>query len=185
LARVLLALGRYEEGRGLLRRLLEAAETGQRTGQAIETLVLLAVADYRRGSTAQALAHLRRALLLGEPRGYKRVFLDEGEEMRQLLREGQRRGLASQLAASLGEAGAVAPVRQAATRAALTLPEPLTDREIEVLKLLAEGRSNQEIASRLIVSVGTVKTHTHNIYAKLGTAGRTAAIARARELHLV
>jgi LuxR family maltose regulon positive regulatory protein len=102
-------------------------------------------------------------------------------------REAEGRALLARLAAAAegaGRLGRLAEMRCAPVQAQ-GLVEPLSDRELEILQLLAEGRSNQEIADSLIVAVGTVKTHVHNLFGKLGAESRTQAVARARELHLV
>jgi len=140
-----------------------------------------------------ALDALERALKLGEPEGYARVFIDGGVPMARLLHEAARRGIVTEYTANLLaafelESGAVvAPAtgRKPAIPKPSVLVEPLTDRELEVLHLLAEGLSNREIAQKLFLSPNTVRTHTYNIYGKLGVHSRMQAVARTRELGLL
>ena len=150
------------------------------------------------GDSEGALLALTKCLTLAEPEGYVRVFLDEGVPMAELLRLGKRRGTWSE-----GRLGAYAekllalleqemksqrpPAEQPLSVPAGPSPlvEPLSERELEVLRLVADGLSNGEIAAPLFLAVGTVKAHVHNIYGKLGVQSRTQAIARARELSLL
>jgi LuxR family maltose regulon positive regulatory protein len=189
LARVLLAQsGRDRADRSprepldLLGRLLRAAEEGQRTGSVIEILVLQALAHQMRGDIPAALVPLGRALTLAEPEGYVRVFVDEGPLMAALLEAvaniGTTPGYVRQLLAAFGRGVALAPIRQA-------LVEPLSERELEVLRLLASDLDGPEIARELVVSLHTVRSHTKNIYAKLGVNNRRAAVSRAAEIGLV
>jgi LuxR family maltose regulon positive regulatory protein len=129
------------------------------------------------------LTTLTRALLLGKPEGYVRVFLDEGAPMAKLLRHAGSRGISPKYVAELlsqfdSEIGAAPAAQQ-------PLIEPLTERELEVLRLLADGLSNQDIANKLVVALGTVKTHTASLYRKLAVTSRTQAVARARDLGLI
>ena len=166
----------------LLGRLLHAAEEGNRAGNVIEILVLLAVAHQTRGEDAAALAALERALALAEPEGYVRIFLDEGPPMAALLQAAAERGIATRyvrlLLSALGETEAI-------STATAGLIEPLSDRELDVLRLLATDLGGPGIASELYVSLNTLRTHTRNIYAKLGVNNRRAAVRRARELDLL
>jgi LuxR family maltose regulon positive regulatory protein len=194
LARLLIARFRQErddrairQAIGLLERLLDAAHAGGRMGSAIEILVLLALAHEARGDVARALAPLQNAMDLAEPEGYVRMFVDEGAAMRGLLRHAIAGGVATSYAGRLlpafGEpVGAVSAPVQAGAAA---LAEPLTAREVEVLRLIAAGLRNQEIADRLFVSLPTVKRHIANAYGKLGAGHRTEALARANELNLL
>ena len=189
LARVLLA--RYQAERlsasiseaiGLLERLLRAAEEGRRTGSVIEILVLQALAHQARGDAPAALACLERALTLAEPEGYVRIFVDEGAQMAALLRAAgkkrRRPGLCPSAPGGGRQDGRSAPARQ-------DLIEPLSDRELDVLRLLGSDLDGPDIARELIVSLNTVRTHTKNIYAKLGVNNRRAAVRRAAELGLL
>jgi LuxR family maltose regulon positive regulatory protein len=186
LARLLIAQGNASEAAGLLQRLLEAAEAGGRTLRMIEILMLQALAFQARGDTAWAMTTLERALILAEPGGFIRIFVDEGPPMARLLYEAFARGIASDYARRLLAAFPVAEPEKAdpsKTQALKSeLVEPLSERELEVLELLAEGLTNQEIASRLFLALNTVKAHTRNIYGKLGAHSRTQAVARARAL---
>jgi len=193
LARILLA--RHAAGRdasalgnagGLLRRLLPAAEAGGRAGSVVEILTLLALVHQAEGSTTRALGALDQALILAEPEGYQRVFVDEGRPLLRLLRHAAARGVADEYVRRL------LTVFDAALRpppgprlAAADLVRPLTVREIEILRLMAAGMQNQEIAARLLISTSTVKRHVANAYGKLDVGTRTAAVARANELKLL
>jgi LuxR family maltose regulon positive regulatory protein len=195
LARVLIA--RYTKERddramseavGLLERLLHAAEAGQRTGSVIEILVVQAIAAGVRGDVDAALVALGRALALAEPEGYVRTFVDEGPPMARLLAEASRRGImpvyAGRLLAAFGTS--VGPDQDTSPLAVdQPLAEPLSARELEVLHLIAEGRSNREIGDQLYLALDTVKGHNRKIFGKLGVQSRTEAIARARELELL
>jgi LuxR family maltose regulon positive regulatory protein len=188
LARVWIAEGRRADAERLLARLREAAQAGGRTGRLIEVLVLQALALYGQGQDGPALRALRQALSLAEPEGWVRVFVDEGEPMAEML---SRVGEPGAYVARLTAAFSPPPAGRAASATAVTvaspqpLIEPLTDRELEVLQLIAQGLSNRQIAARLVVSVNTVKTHAKNLNAKLDAANRTQAVARARELGLL
>ena len=129
------------------------------------------------------MATVARALELGEPEGYVRTFTDEGPAMATLLRTAARRGVSSAYVARLLRSPA--PVRWTGRRAADVLVDPLSDRELDVLRLLASELSGPEIARHLVVSLNTVRTHTKNIYAKLGVGSRRAAVRRAEELGLL
>jgi len=194
LARVLLARSASDRAdrslhraMGLLERLLEAAAAGERTGSAIEILVLQALAHQLHGDVPAALAPLARALTLAEPEGYARTFVDEGEAMRHLLRHAAGSGVASTYAQRLrrafGEPGRPGP--EPARVPATALAEPLTAREVEILSLIAAGMRNQEIADHLFISLPTVKRHIANAYGKLDVSHRTEAIARANALNLL
>jgi LuxR family maltose regulon positive regulatory protein len=186
LARVLLAQSRGDrtdgplrEAMGLLERLLHAAEDGGRTGSVIEILVLQALAHQTRADIPAALVPLERALTLAEPEGYVRTFVDEGPPMAALLEAAAKRRIAPtyvrRLLTAFGTAEDRPPARQ-------DLIEPLSDRELEVLRLLATELDGPEIARELVVSLNTMRTHTKRIYAKLGVTNRRAAVRRAEEL---
>jgi LuxR family maltose regulon positive regulatory protein len=184
LARALLA----EPARGrspattYLGRLLADAEAGGRTGSVLEVLVLQSLAHQRDGDHEGALASLARALSLGEPEGYVRTFVDEGAPMQTLLRAASKRGIEGSYAERLLRAAGSAPARGVTTGGPV---EPLSDREGDVLRLLASELTGPEIARQLVVSLNTVRTHTKNIYAKLGVTSRRAAVRRAGELGLL
>jgi len=166
----------------LLERLLLAAEEGERTGRVIEILVLQALTRQRRGDIPAALARLERAVTLAEPEGYVRVFVDEGQPMASLLRALAKQRIAGnyvrRLLAGVGETGHDRPVEQA-------LIEPLSERELDVLRLLGTELDGPAIARELTVSLHTVRTHTKHIYAKLAVTNRRAAVRRAQELDLM
>jgi LuxR family maltose regulon positive regulatory protein len=197
LARVLLAQDRPGPALTLLQRLLATAESQGRIGSVIEIQALRALALAARRDNAGALGALAEAVTLAGPRGYVRVFADEGAPMGALLtrlsaaRKDQRalaRDIDPDYLAGLlracGQAGAAPPSRRAAA-AVPGMVEPLTDRELEVLQLLAAGRSNQRIAHELVVALDTVKKHVTHILGKLGATNRTEAVARARQLGLI
>jgi LuxR family maltose regulon positive regulatory protein len=212
LARVLIAAGKSDREAGsigeatrLLGRLLQAAEAGRRMGSVIEILVVQALAHQAQGNVSQALASVERALALAEPEGYVRIFLDEGEAMRSLIEKQSRNrdhplsGYADKLLAAFTQPVA-APIMAAPESAIMhqksgmlepearpakdVLVEPLSERELEVLKLLRSELSGPEIAEQLIVSLNTLRTHTKSIFSKLGVNNRRAAIRRAEELDL-
>jgi LuxR family maltose regulon positive regulatory protein len=187
LARVLIARHKSEgddrtlhEVCRLLERLLEAAAKGGRTRAVIEILVLQAVAQQALGDIAAGLVRLGRALALAEPEGYVRIFVDEGVPMRDLLRHGVAKGIGGAYARRLLSASDER-AQSTAGPAGFTvagLAEPLTPREVEILRLIAAGMRNQEIADRLVISLSTVKRHIANTYGKLGVNHRTEAVAR-------
>jgi LuxR family maltose regulon positive regulatory protein len=178
-------LPRYLDG------LIQNAERQGRTAVVIEGFLLKALALDRCGSTAEALASLDRAVSLAEPVGFIRVFADEGPPMAALLRrlaaQGAQRAFLSNLLSAMPETPrAPSPDQQSASAGRkLQLAEPLSGRELEVLRLIAAGKSNMEIAFGLFLAVGTVKKHLNNIFGKLGVESRTQALARARELHIL
>ncbi|MEO7261820.1 MAG: LuxR C-terminal-related transcriptional regulator [Jatrophihabitantaceae bacterium] len=159
----------------LLERLLRAAEAGGRAGSVLEILVLQAMAHQSRGELPAALAALQRALTLAEPEGYVRIFVDEGLPMAALLRSAAKQGVcpscARRLLAALSKTGDSTPVQQA-------LIEPLSERELDVLRLLGSDLDGPDIARRLSVSLNTIRTHTKNVYTKLGVNNRRAAVRR-------
>ena len=188
LARVLLAQTRAgHDGTAdaldrLLGRLLDAAELAGRPGSALDVLVLRALHAEQRGDAARARAELAEAVGRAEPQRYVRTLLQHGPAVVRLLRglPDQRTGshLHRLLAAAEPTTVTTAVPRQ-------RLPERLSDRELEVLHLLATDLDGPDIARQLVVSVHTVRTHTKAIYAKLGVNNRRAAVTRARELQLV
>jgi LuxR family transcriptional regulator, maltose regulon positive regulatory protein len=200
LARLLIA--RYRRDRdgdairdavALLARLQRAAEKGGRNGSLIEILILQALAHEARGDVQGALAPLERALTLAEPEGYARVYIDEGAPMYRLLSALSDRGrmpdYTARLLAGFDEVDPPALARIAAVPPVAShsqpLVEPLSQRELEVLRLVAQGLSNREISERLFVAVSTIKGHNRIIFDKLQVRRRTEAVARARELGLL
>jgi LuxR family maltose regulon positive regulatory protein len=194
LARILLAQARaqramtpLDDAARLLGRLLEAAEAGGRTGAVIELLVLQALADQARGDAPGALAALERALTLAEPEGYVRVFAAEGAAMASLLRRVAKQrptwDYVRRLLNACSRAGGATAAGQAAARQPLV--EPLSERELDVLRLLSSDLDGPDIARELTVSLNTLRTHTRSIYAKLGVNSRRAAVRQAAELNLL
>ena len=180
---LLLAQGDYDAALALSERLLQKAEATNRMGRVIEILVLQALAFQGKKDMAQALAISGKGSFAG-PAGRVRaaVFLDEGEPMAKLLYQAKSHrigaGYAAELLSAMGKAsGTALPPAQ-------LLIEPLSLRELEVLKLIEAGYSNQEIAAKLVISIPTVKRHISNIYAKLGAKSRTQAVSLGRELRL-
>jgi LuxR family maltose regulon positive regulatory protein len=182
-ARVLIAQDQADSGLSLLENLLVQAEALGLMGGALEALILKSLALADTGDMSRALTVLAKALMLGQPEGYERVFVDEGLPMEKLLRRAGSHGVSPKYVAELLSKFD----REMETIPALQQPliEPLTEREMEVLRLLADGLSNQEIARQLVVALGTAKTHTASLYRKLDVVSRTQAVARARELGLL
>jgi LuxR family maltose regulon positive regulatory protein len=183
LARVCLARGETEKALAILDRLRPQAEAAGLCHPASEISLLKAVALGAQGDTTAALESLERSLSLAEPEGYVRLYLDEGEPVTTLLQQAASRGISPHFVSKLLAAFGVlaSPFARPSTS---MLVEPLTEREIEVLQLICEGCSNQQIAERLIVTLNTVKKHASNVYAKLEVSSRAQAIIRARELGL-
>ena len=184
--RVLIAQGRMEETIQLLRHLYKIAERSGRISRSIEIGMLQALAYQSTGQTEQALESFERVLNLAEPKGFIRIFVDEGPPMASLLYEALKHGIEPEYVRRLlGAFPVTEPEEAASTKYAVEqseLIEPLSEREIEVLRLVAKGLPNQAVATRLFLSVHTVKTHTRNIYSKLGVNNRTQAVDRARTL---
>ncbi len=174
------------EAEGLLERLLQAAENGGRVASVIEILALQALALEAAGDTEAALASLERALLLAEPEGHVRVFVDEGPPMAVLLEKASTGHVAPESARRVLAAFFVAAPEGAGPEGAPPVDAGrLSRREVEVLGLIAAGLTNQEIATRLYLSPYTVKAHARTIYGKLDAQNRTGAVARARELGIL
>jgi len=166
----------------LLESLLRAAETGRRDGSRLEILVVLALAHHAAGNPTAAFNALDDALAIAQPEGYVRVFLDEGAPMVRLLKAAARRSGAPAYLESLVRSASLAPELAPARQ---SLVEPLSEREMDVLRLLRSDLDGPDIANELVVSLNTVRTHTKNIYAKLGVTSRRAAVRRAEELRLI
>jgi LuxR family transcriptional regulator, maltose regulon positive regulatory protein len=210
LARILLAQYQSERMDGsiravtrLLDRLLPAAEEGNRMGSVIEILILQALAHRAQGEFTLALAPLERTLTLAEPEGYVRIFVDEGEPIRLLildlrLRIGKRKHdqdhklisytdklLAAFARPTAGSQSTISNEKPKIRNHRSTMVEPLSEHELEVLRLLRTELSGPEIARERMVSLNTIRTHTQHIYAKLGVNNRRAAVRRAEELGLL
>jgi LuxR family maltose regulon positive regulatory protein len=194
LARVLLARGVAQARETdlaaaleLLERLSAAAKRAGWVSTQIEVLILQALGLQARGADLEALPALERALVLAQHGGWMRTFLDEGQRLVPLLRQAAERGTAPSHAALLLAAaeGRSAPGEQRVSRELAALVEPLSDRELEVLRLIAQGLTNREVAQRLFIAQGTVKAHASSIYGKLGVNNRAQAVAQATALGLL
>ncbi len=189
LSRVLISQGRFVEADGLLVRLAEAAREGGRFRRLIEILIFRAVALQHLGQFSEALQALEASLALAEPEGYVRLYADENGPMEQLLKLAVKKGLHAEYARRLLAAFSGDPARLPAAAALPAHPpdliEPLSGRELEVLRLIAAGLTNKEIAQRLYISLRTVKYHTTSILNKLNVNNRAHTAARARELGLL
>ena len=194
LVRVRIAQGREDSEAPLLQhvlhlldRLLQDAEAKARMHSVLEILMLRALALEAQGKRIAAFSALEQALVLAAPEGYIRLFVDEGEPMRAMLRQAKTHSAVAAYVTTL-----LAAFREQHTldhpftsAHPDSLVEPLTEREREVLGLLLQGASNREIARRLVLSVNTVKRHVYNLCGKLGVQSRTQAIIRARALNLL
>ena len=202
LARLLIAQGNLKVAETLLLQLHGAAASAERGGSLIEILILQAITFAAQKRSEEAFSALAQALGLAEPEGFMRIFLDEGEPMREVigywrLEAGKHKTLAEVqtrlvayadklLAAFSGSATQLPIASEPANSPVLhaSLVDPLSARELEVLHLIAEGLSNDAIARKLFLSTGTVKVHLKHIYGKLDVNSRTQAVARLRELNL-
>jgi DNA-binding CsgD family transcriptional regulator len=188
LARLLLARGEAASALALLIRLREEAGAGGRIGRLIEIQVLQALARGTQGDGVGATVSLADALALAEPEGYIRVFVDAGTGLTPWLRQAAEHGIAPEYAGCLLALIDGAPEGYPATPPGgviLGLVEALSEREQEILHLLAAGLSNAEMAIHLVLALPTVKRHLNNLYGKLGAKSRTQALARARALQLL
>jgi len=190
LARVLLAQGRVEDALSLLARLIAAAEAHQYAVVLLDATVLQAAARHLQNDNLRALQSLERALALAAPEGYLRPFLEAGEAMDKLLRRAIGQGVevdhAKRALAALSAQTRAAGERLAPDDGgAEPLYEPLTERQQQVLRLLAEGLSSTEVAEELILAVSTVRSYIKIIYRKLNVHRRQEAIARGRQLGLI
>lgn len=189
--------GQLQKSVTILHELIAFAERTGRNGTVLRLHLLLALTCQALGDIPTALSHLATALRQAEPEGYIRVFLDEGEPARDLLLVAQQQGLAPSYTATLLAAfqaePRIAPLTPTAATTVHAAPRPaiqplvevITERELEVLHLIAQGLTNQEIAAQLIISVATVKRHISNLYGKLGVTHRTEALVKAQALALL
>jgi LuxR family maltose regulon positive regulatory protein len=190
-ARVFMVQNKLDEAIELLSHLEETARSAGRMGRVIEILLLEALALREISDSEHAILALTKCLTLAEPERYVRVFLDEGQPMQMLLTQwlahasaGPLRDYAVRLLSAF-DAEPRPPAPQEKVPPTGDLVQQLSQRELEVLHLMALGRTNQEIARQLIISRGTVKAHTANIYRKLDVANRTEAVARARDFGIL
>jgi LuxR family maltose regulon positive regulatory protein len=181
-ARILLAQNRLEDAQRLLSTMERSASQGERRRKLITLYLLQALAFQAEGHINQAAARVGKALDLAAPEGYLRAFLDEGPAILSLL-SGVRH-LEPEFVSQVLEA-ASAPDAIQPGPPAQALVEPLSERELEILRLIAAGRSNPEIAETLYLSLNTVKWHAKNLYGKLNVGSRIEAVARAQELGLL
>ena len=198
-ARLLIAQREFAQAIQWLEPLQTQAQAAAETGTLIGLLALLALARHGRGEATLATMALARALLLAEPEAYVRTFVDLGEPMRVMIsayvqqsleqfQSEENQGIQSfaryldRLLAAFPDSSVESSVPKVEfLNPTLEMVEPLSERELIVLHLIAEGLSNQDIAERLVLSVSTIKTHIYNIFGKLGVRSRTQALARARE----
>jgi len=198
--RLKLAQGKLDGLGALLEDVCGDVETRGWTNILVEALILKALVLYAEGKLAHALKTLGNVLAMTEKEGYVRVFVDEGLPMYQLLQRAASRDMALGYVSKLlsafnmpdsgnpdqsGRSKTKGHIPLQRTRGPAHMTEPLTSREIEVLRLIAAGASNQAIADKLFISFATVKNHIHNTYAKLDVGKRTQAIIRAQELGLL
>jgi LuxR family maltose regulon positive regulatory protein len=195
-ARVWVAQSKPNEAIRLLSHLEKTARSAGRMGRVIEILLLQALAMQEIGNSERAVVALTKSLTLAEPEGYVRIFLDEGPPMGRLLRSGLKHGTwgefrlvayANRLLAAFEQGEQRMPESKGSIPMGghPALIESLSERELEILQLMASGLSNREIAGQLYLATGTVKAHLHNVYGKLDVRGRAQAIVRARELELL
>ena len=186
-ARFLIAGQKWDDAEVLISRLLEFADSGKRNARIIELLILQSLVRQGRGQSRLAEETLARALAIAEPEGYIRSFLDEGPALvailyKLVLNEASVSTYARKILRDFGMQETATKEKEISKNG---LIEPLSDRELEVLQCLVEGLSNREIAHKLTVSLSTIKTHTRNIYGKLGVNSRTQAIAQAKTWGLI
>jgi LuxR family maltose regulon positive regulatory protein len=209
LARILIARykidqvdGSIHEALRLLERLLNAAQAGGRMGSVIEILVLQALAFHAQGDLPAALLPLEKALTLAEPEGYVRMFVDEGEPMRLLVADfrlqiekrprhaagedlEEMKAYTALLLTAFSKSPEPLVPKSTIQNLKSEMVSPLSQRELKILQLIAQGLSNREIGERLFLALDTVKGHNRRIFEKLEVQRRTEAIARARELGLI
>ena len=188
-ARVHLAQGNPGKALEVLAPVRQQAEEKRWQDERLEVLVLQALAYWAQGSSETAVELLKDALASAKPDGFIRIFVDEGASMARLLYEALARGIeptyVRRLLSAFPVANAEPPALSRPPDADAGLIEPLSMRELELLQIIAEGLSNQEVANRLYLSLHTVKVHARNIYAKLGVRNRTQAVAKGRTLGIL
>ncbi len=197
-ARLLIVQSKPDEALVLLERLLHEAEVGARGARVIEVKILQALAHQAQGKHSQAVTTLEEAIILAEPEGFVRIFIDEGAAMVKLLKHVASQGIAPIYIAKLlaaSDVGEETPTVTLTPTIAVDMPatskftqpltEPLTKRELQTLRLLATELSPAEIASEMVVSVSTIRSYTKYVYSKLGVHSRVEAIHRAKQLGLL
>jgi LuxR family maltose regulon positive regulatory protein len=192
LARLYQALNQTSDCLDLLSQLETSARSSGRTGRLIQIMIMQTLAYAQSHEPGKANRYLSASLAMAEPEAHQRIILDEGTAMQNLLRDwlvsaenSPSRLYAQSLLSQFSSQSVLPSEAQAQHFAGENLIEPLSPREIEVLSLIADGKTNKEIAQQLIVSPGTIKAHTSNIYRKLDVANRTEAVARARQLSIL
>jgi LuxR family maltose regulon positive regulatory protein len=181
----------YDEIMALLNKRCKITQTSGLNWELIRNLILLSLAYQTQGDEQKALDALKQALILAQPLGLIRTFVDEGPAMAALLRKSAASDIvsdyATKLLAAIEDDDTVPPISRLEQASSGVLPfvDPLRQREIEVLRHIALGRSNKEIAEEMIIGVSTVKWHLRNVYEKLQVHRRTQALARAKELDLL
>jgi LuxR family maltose regulon positive regulatory protein len=178
--RLLLAQGKKEEAAEVLRAIYEAAS---QPGWGYGMIVARILQSLAARNMDEAIQFLSEALRTGKPEGFVRSFVDAGPGLIPILQEAARQGIEAEYVRRILSGLGAVPGDE--VRAQVGLVEPLSPREIEVLRLVTEGLSNREIAGKLYISPGTAKTHIHNLCGKLGVRNRTEAAMRAREMDLV
>ncbi len=181
--RLLIQEGRPDFALEILKGIREQAEASGRYGELVEILLLSALAHKANENIVETFNSLRGALSLGEPRGYLRVFVDEGDDLAPLLRHAAARGDRREYARRILAEIEGAPIAEQLGKQVTT--GTLSEREIEVLRMVAAGMSNRDIGQRLFISEKTVKTHLSNILGKLEAANRAQAVDQARRLGLI
>jgi LuxR family maltose regulon positive regulatory protein len=189
LVRFLIATGHPSDTLDLLKRVYTNANDRGHISRVIEVLNLQALAMQAVGDTRQAINVLEQSLALAEPRGFLFAFVNEGPPMARLLYEALSREIAPEYVQKLLAAFPdVEPEKEVMSQPIVIDSEwiePLSERELEVLQLIAEGLSRQEIATKLVLSLNTVKTHARNVYSKLGVNNQMQAVGKARGLGLL
>ena len=178
--RLLIARGKKDEAAEVLKAIYE---TASQSGWGYGMIVVRILQSLATKTTEEAMRFISDALRMGKPEGFLRGFIDAGKGIIPLLQEAARRGLekayVSEILAGVGEKAKLTGA------GAGSMVEALSEREMEVLRLVTVGMSNREIAAKLFISAGTAKTHIHHVCGKLGVRNRTEAAVRARELGLV
>ena len=187
LIRLYIAQQSFSTALNMLSDLIPRAKRLGRIDAIIDALGLQAIALSRTKQMDKAFASLQEALTLAEPENYIRIFLDKGEQMVGLLVEFLQKSRPAELQTYVQKilSYQVSGISSQQKEASSALVEPLSERELEVLQLIAAGHTNREIADRLVVAISTIKTHINNIYGKLGVTRRTHAISRAKQLNLL